>query len=183
MLYYGLHWSQSVRVAPAIELSQEEETQLIRLVHSKLSSVRLVERARIVLLAAQGLQNLQIAEELGIDRITAGRWRQRYIKSGLAGIERDLPRGAPPAKMDVARLVGLTTQTKPEAATHWSTRKMAAVLEVSPSTVMRHWQAKRPEAAPGARIQDLARPEVRREARRHRGLVHGPARARPGAVL
>lgn len=141
MPYYGLHWSESVRVAPAIELSQEEEVELIRLVHSKLSSVRLVERARIVLLAAQGLRNLQIAQELVIDRITAGRWRQRYIESGLAGIERDLPRGAPPVKVDVAKLVELTTQSKPEAATHWSTRKMAAVLKVSPSTVMRHWQA------------------------------------------
>jgi hypothetical protein len=52
-----------------------------------------------------------------------------------------LPRGAPPVKVDVAKLVELTTQSTPEAATHWSTRKMAAVLEVSPSTVMRHWQA------------------------------------------
>jgi transposase len=141
MLYYPVSWSQRVRIAPAIELSQEEEAELIRLARSKLSSVRLAERARIVLLAAQGLQNLQIAQELGIDRITAGRWRQRYIESGLAGIERDLPRGAPPVKLDVAKLVELTTQTQPEAATHWSTRKMAAVLKVSPSTVMRHWQA------------------------------------------
>lgn len=130
-----------MRVAPAVELSQEEEAELTRLVHSKLSSVRLVERARIVLLAAQGLQNLQIAQELGIDRITAGRWRQRYIESGLTGIERDLPRGAPPAKVDVARLVELTTQSKPEAATHWSTRKMAAALGVSAASVSRHWRA------------------------------------------
>ncbi|TXI18351.1 MAG: IS630 family transposase [Ottowia sp.] len=137
----GLHGSESVRVAPTIELSQEDEVELVRLAHSRLSSVRLAERARIVLLAAQGLQNVQIAQELGVDRITAGRWRQRYIESGLAGIERDLPRGAPPVKVDVAKLVELTTQTQPEAATHWSTRKMAAVLDVSPSTVMRHWQA------------------------------------------
>jgi len=136
----GLHGSESVRVAPTIELSQEDEVELVRLAHSRLSSVRLAERARIVLLAAQGLQNVQIAQELGVDRITAGRWRQRYIESGLAGIERDLPRGAPPVKVDVAKLE-LTTQTQPEAATHWSTRKMAAVLDVSPSTVMRHWQA------------------------------------------
>ena len=69
------------------------------------------------------------------------RWRERYLESGLQGIERDLPRGAPAVKVDVAKLVELTTQSTPEAATHWSTRKMAAVLEVSPSTVMRHWQA------------------------------------------
>jgi transposase len=141
MLYDEQSWSPMVRIAPAVELSPQEKAELIRLAHSKLSSVRLAERARIVLLAAQGLQNLQIAEELGVDRITAGRWRQRYIESGLAGIERDLPRGAPPVKLDVAKLVELTTQTQPEAATHWSTRKMAAVLKVSPSTVMRHWQA------------------------------------------
>ena len=128
-----------VRIALAIELSQEQEAELVRLAHSKLSSVRLAERARIVLLAAQGLQNRQIAQELGVDRIAAGRWRQRYIESGLPGIERDLPRGAPPVKLDVVKLVELTTQTQPEAATHWSTRKMAAVLKVSPSTVMRHW--------------------------------------------
>ena len=137
----GLHGSESVRVAPTIELSQEDEVELVRLAHSRLSSVRLAERARIVLLAAQGLQNVQIAQELGVDRITAGRWRQRYIESGLAGIKRDLPRGAPPVKVDVAKVVELTTQSTPQAATHWSTRTMAVVLNVSPSTVMRHWQA------------------------------------------
>ena len=63
------------------------------------------------------------------------------LECGLQGIERDLPRGAPPVKVDVAKLVELTTQTTPEAATHWSTRKMAAALGVSASTVMRHWQA------------------------------------------
>jgi integrase len=120
---------------------RKDRYAMLRLARAKLSSVRLAERARIVLRAAQGLQNLQIAQELGVDRITAGRWRQRYIESGLSGIERDLPRGAPPVKVDVAKLVELTTQTQPEAATHWSTRKMAAVLKVSPSTLMRHWQA------------------------------------------
>ena len=130
-----------MRVALAIELTQEEEAELLGIAQSKLSSVRLAQRAGIVLLAAQGLQDLQIGQALGVDRITAGRWRQRYIDLGLSGIEQDLPRGAPPTKVDAARLVELTTQTQPEAATHWSTRKMAAVLKVSPSTVMRHWQA------------------------------------------
>ena len=140
MVNFVLHWSHYVRVAAPIELSEIEEDELIRLAHSKVDSVRLVERARIVLLAAQGLQDRQIAEELDIDRITAGRWRKRYIDSGLAGIERDLPRGAPPVKVDVAKLVELTTQSKPEAATHWSTRTMAAVVQVSPSTVLRDWR-------------------------------------------
>jgi transposase len=141
MLYFGLHWSGEVRVAPAIELTDEQESELTRLAKSKTVSVRLAQRARIVLLAAQGMQNKDIADALGVGRVQVGRWRERYADAGLQGIERDLPRGAPPAKMDVAKLVQLTTQTTPEAATHWSTRKMAAVLQVSPSTVMRHWRA------------------------------------------
>src|SRR5665213_2102649 len=141
MLYFGLNWSEQLRVAPAIELTEEQERELRRLARSKTASVRLAQRARIVLLAAQGMQNKDIADALGVGRVQVGRWRDRYAGAGLRGIERDLPRGAPPVKVDVARLVELTTQTNPEAATHWSTRKMAAVLEVSPSTVMRHWQA------------------------------------------
>jgi hypothetical protein len=69
------------------------------------------------------------------------RWRERYAEARLASIERDLPRGAPPAKVDVALLVELTTQTKPVAATHWSTRTMAAELGVSAASVSRHWRA------------------------------------------
>jgi transposase len=122
-------------------LTDEERAELTRLARSKLTSVRLVQRARIVLLAAEAMQNKDIAEQVGVGRVQVSRWRARYAQSRLAGIERDLPRGAPPVKMDVAKLVELTTQSTPEAATHWSTRKMAAVLEVSPSTVMRHWQA------------------------------------------
>ena len=141
MLYFGLHWSEQLRVAPGIELTDEQEVELTRLSRSKRTSVRLAQCAQIVLLAAQGFQNKDIAEQLGIGRVQVARWRERYLESGLQGIERDLPRGAPPVKVDVAKLVELTTQSKPEAATHWSTRTMAAVLEVSPSTVMRHWQA------------------------------------------
>ena len=141
MLYFGLHWSQELRVAPGIVLTDEQEGELVRLSRSKRTSVRLAQRAKIVLLAAQGLQNKDIAERLGIGRVQVARWRERYRESGLQGIERDLPRGAPPVKVDVAKLVELTTQRTPEAATHWSTRKMAAVLEVSPSTVLRHGQA------------------------------------------
>jgi transposase len=129
-----------LRVAPAIELTDEQVSELTQLARSKRTSVRLAQRAQIVRLAAQGLQNKDIAEQLGIGRVQVARWRERYLESGLQGIERDLPRGAPPVKVDVAKLVELTTQTKPEAATHWSTRKMAAVLKISPSTVMRHWQ-------------------------------------------
>jgi transposase len=130
-----------MRVAPAIVLTDEEREELTKLIRSKLTSVRLVQRARIVLLAAQGLQNKEIAAELGVGRVQVARWRERYGESRLEGIERDLPRGAPPVKVDVARLVELTTQSNPEAATHWSTRTMAQELGVSAASVSRHWRA------------------------------------------
>ncbi len=130
-----------MRVAPTIILSDDERAELAKLVRSKLSSVRLAQRARIVLLAADGMQNKDIAQQLEVGRVQVSRWRERYAQSRLSGIERDLPRGAPPAKVDVARLVELTTQTKPKAATHWSTRTMAAELGVSAASVSRHWRA------------------------------------------
>ena len=129
-----------MRVAPPLVLTDAERTELTRLVRSRRTSVRLALRAQIVLLAAAGRQNKDIATELGIGRVQVARWRERYAQSRLAGIERDLPRGAPPAKVDAARLVELTTQSQPAAATHWSTRTMAAVLGVSAATVSRHWR-------------------------------------------
>jgi transposase len=130
-----------MRVAPKIVLSEEERGELTKLSRSRRASVRLAQRARIVLLAADGMRNDEIADQLGIGRVQVSRWRGRYAKSRLAGIERDLPRGAPQVKVDVARLVELTTQSTPEAATHWSTRKMAAELGVSAASISRHWRA------------------------------------------
>ena len=130
-----------MRVAPKIELTDEERAALTKLIRSKLTSVRLAQRARIVLLAAQGLQNKEIAGQLDVGRVQVSRWRERFSELRLAGIERDLPRGAPPVKVDVARLVELTTQSTPEAATHWSTRTMGQALGVSAASVSRHWRA------------------------------------------
>jgi transposase len=79
-------------------LIEEEERKLTRLARSKRTSVRLAQRARIVLLAAQGLRNNVIAGQLGIGRVQVARWRKRYLEAGLQGLERDLPRGAPPVK-------------------------------------------------------------------------------------
>jgi len=132
---------ERLRVAPEIVLTEGELAELTKLARSKLTSVRLALRARIVLLAAKGMQSKDIATQLGVGRVQVSRWRGRYAQSRLAGIERDLPRGAPPLKVDVPRLVELTTQSQPEAATHWSTRKMAAELGVSAASVSRHWRA------------------------------------------
>jgi transposase len=130
-----------MRIAPEIVLTEEERSELTKLVRSKLTSVRLDQRAGIVLLAAAGARNHDIAQMLGIGRVQVGRWRERYAQHRLTGIERDLPRGAPPASVDVGRLIELTTQRTPQAATQWSTRTMAKELGVSAASVSRHWRA------------------------------------------
>lgn len=107
-----------MRIATKIVLTAEERAELEALLRSGLTSVRLALRARIVLLAADGMQNKDIALALGVDRSQPTRWRERYNALRRSGIERDLPRGAPPVKVDVARLMALTTESKPEAATH-----------------------------------------------------------------
>jgi transposase len=141
VIYYYCCIGVEMRVAQTISLNSEQKSELERLVRSRFTSVRLVLRAKIILMAGQGLQNKQIASQLGVGRIQVARWRKRYLESGVKGIERDLPRGAPPLKIDVAELVRLTTQTKPESSSSWSTRKMGAVMGVSSSTIMRHWHA------------------------------------------
>jgi hypothetical protein len=125
-----------VRVAPEIVLTDEERAELTRLVRSKLTSVRLAQRV------ACGRGPAEQGHRRGTEgRVQVSRWRERYAQSRLAGIEHDLPRGAPPLKVNVSRLMKLTTQSKPEAAAHWSTRKMAAELGVSAASVSRHWRA------------------------------------------
>jgi transposase len=86
-----------MRVAPEIILTSQEQVELTRLARSSLSSVRLAQRTRIVLLAAKAMLSKDIAVQLGVGRVQVSRWRERYAQSRLAGIERDLPRGAPAA--------------------------------------------------------------------------------------
>ena len=129
-----------MRVATAIKLSPEEERSLTRLTRSNTTSVRLSRRAQIVLMAAAGHSNREIAVELKIGRIQVGRWRERYVEGGLAAIERDLQRSGRKAQVDAAEIVRRTTQTLPVAATHWSTRTLAKEMGVSDTTVLRVWR-------------------------------------------
>ena len=99
---------RGTRVATEIILTTEEPAELSKLVRSRLTSVRLKPRAGIVLLAADRFQNQDIAKMLAIGRVQVFRWRQRYSLWSAAGIECDLPHGAPPMTVDVARLVKLT---------------------------------------------------------------------------
>ncbi|BDB27513.1 helix-turn-helix domain-containing protein [Cupriavidus sp. P-10] len=112
---------------------------------------RLAQRARIVLLAASGEQNKAIAPQLGISRAQVARWRERYAMSGVSGILRDLPRGAPPVRVDVERLAMLTGCEMTGVSRGWSTRSLAAELGVSAMSVSRHWRAA--GARPGASSQ------------------------------
>ena len=131
-----------MRVAVDIELKDGERQLLERLSRSRSTSVRLAERSRIVLLASQKKTNGEIAEELGISRQKVGRWRDRYQKFGLAGIEKDAPRPGRKkriASRKVKKIIELTTQETPDNATHWSRRLMAERMNVSESTVGRIW--------------------------------------------
>ena len=130
-----------MRVAPTITLNAEERQKLTRLARSGTTSVRLARRARVVLLAADGLDNRTIAAQLDIGRVQVGRWRERYAQGGLSAIEHDLPRGGRPPMVDAAEIVRRTTRTLPVAATQWSTRTMARELGVSAATVLRVWRA------------------------------------------
>ena len=129
-----------MRKAEVIELSDAQREKLVKLAQSSTTEVRLARRASIVLLAADGLSNRQIGEILGVGRIQAGRWRDRYAAGGMKAIEQDLPRGGRKPKMDPAEIVRLTTQTQPAAATQWSTRTLAAVAGVSDTTIQRVWK-------------------------------------------
>ena len=133
-----------MRVAPQITLTDDQRHTLRRWSRGRSTPARLVGRAKIVLLAAKGMRNKAIAAELGIERTIVGRWRTRFAQQGLAGIEKDAPRGGrkPRARERVARkIVEMTTQECPSNATHWSTRTLAKKLGVSQSMVHRVWRA------------------------------------------
>lgn len=133
-----------MRVAANIILEPKERELLRRLSQSRSSSVRLVERSKIVLLAGEGRSNGEIAETLGITRQKVGRWRSRYHQLGLAGIEKDAPRPGRKKRIPartVNNVIRLTTRTKPDNATHWSRRLMAERMNISESTVGRIWRA------------------------------------------
>ncbi len=132
-----------LRLAPKVWLSQEQQDDLERFARSRTLAARLVERARIVVRAAVGLDNHEIAEEMGLCRQTVGRWRERFTTESMDGLA-DRPRSGRPVRIQspaLDEIVRLTTQSTPVAATHWSTRTLAPIVEVSPSTVARVWRA------------------------------------------
>lgn len=133
-----------MRIAQPIELTESEDHTLRSWARGRRTPTRLMKRAKIVLMAAEGEQNKTIAELLGIDRRQVSRWRRRFIQKRLAGIEKDLARGGrtPRKRKHMAPLIiATTTQSKPANATHWSVRTLAKSLGIDKSMVHRVWQA------------------------------------------
>ena len=132
-----------MRRACEIVLDEQERATLEKWSKGHLTPSRLVTRAMMVLLAAEGMENKEIAARLNMGRDTVATWRQRFATDRLAGIVKDAPRGGRRATVRdqvTKEIVERTTQTKPENATHWSTRTLAKELGVSRSMVQRVWK-------------------------------------------
>ena len=132
-----------MRIAPTITLSQEDRRTLESWSRGRSTPARLVQRAKIVILAASGEENIDIAREVGTDRQTVGRWRTRFATQGIEGIKKDRPgRGRKATKRQAlaAKIIDKTTREKPRNATHWSTRTLGAEMGVDPTMVHRVWK-------------------------------------------
>jgi len=129
--------------AVAIDLTDEERGRLEAWSRRRKTGQALALRSRIVLAAADGAANYEIAEQLGISRPTVTKWRNRFAQRRLEGLLDEPRPGRPRTLTDeqVERIVTTTLESAPKDATHWSTRSLAAHLGVSADAVWRTWQA------------------------------------------
>jgi len=131
-----------MKPAPRITLADDDRKSLTRWSRGRSTPVRLMQRSRIVLLAAEGKMNKDIATVLDIMPNTVGRWRKRFAQGGVTAIMKDAPRSGRKPRSDIVRLiVEKTTQEKPAHATHWSGRTLAGALGIDKSMVWRVWKA------------------------------------------
>lgn len=124
-------------------LSDVERVELEQWARRPKTSQRLALRSRIVLACAEGADNCDVAEELGVSRPTVGKWRRRFLEKRLDGLV-DEPRPGVPRTItddDVHRVVTKTLESKPKNATHWSTRSMAKATGMTQNAVWRIWRA------------------------------------------
>ena len=126
-----------------VVLSEEDRLQLSAVVRSRSLPHGLAMRARLVLLAADGLSNAVIAEKVGLSQQSVCLWRKRFVDGGIQGLHDELKPGRPRSVSDeqVARLVRKTLDTKPTDGTHWSVRSIAKTTRLSHQTVHRIWRA------------------------------------------
>jgi transposase len=133
-----------MRVARPVVLSDAQRSQLGGIANSKTVTVRFAQRAKMILLAGDGLQDKQIAATVGVRRQAVSLWRGRFLDLGNDGIAKDAPRGGrhrtARSAEKVQAIIQRTTQTTPPDATHWSTNSMAKAEGVSASTVGRIWR-------------------------------------------
>ncbi len=130
--------------AKAVVVSAADRVALGALARAGKTPQKIALRARIVLGAATGQSNHDLAHTLDTSRPTVLLWRQRYTEAGLAGLLRDAPRPGRQPRISPAKvqaIVETTLHTTPRNATHWSTRTMAKEQGVSEATVRRIWHA------------------------------------------
>jgi len=126
---------------PTIKLPAEQEKELLRLVRGHNTPRKIVLRASIILAAAGGRSISSIARELHTSRPTVILWKRRFLKEGLNGLQ-DIPKPGRPSSISEEKVqqIVATTLSKPENATHWSTRSLAKEMDVSHMTVHRIWK-------------------------------------------
>jgi transposase len=172
------------RPTAQIRLSEEERETLQRWARRPKSAQALAFRCRIVLAAAEGRSNTDIAAELGCNPTTVGKWRNRFAQHRLEGLH-DEPR---PGKLrtigdeDVERVIVKTLEETPPGATHWSTRSMAKARGMSQSTISRIWRAfgLKPHLAESFKLSPD--PQFIEKVRDIVGLYLNPPRRRRGAL-
>lgn len=130
------------RPIPLIHLTPELKEQLQSMARSRSLPHGLVRRARIILMAAEGLNNKTIAQKIGLSACIVGLWRRRFIQQGLVGLYDEARPGGPPSISDekIIRLIRKTLNTKPKNGTHWTCRSIAEETKLSKSTVHRIWR-------------------------------------------
>ena len=126
-----------------LSLGDEDRATLERWTARRTTAQALAQRARIVLMAANGVSNKCVAERERITPHTVSKWRRRFVEGGVDGLL-DEPRPGAPRTItdeDVERVLTLTLEERPSDATHWSTRSMAKRTGLSQSAISRIWRA------------------------------------------
>mgnify|MGYP001089917753 CR=1 FL=1 len=166
-----------MRVAPQVTITGEERRQLLAWSRGRSTQQRLVLRSKIVLGAADGMQNKEIVDELHVRPETVALWRSRFLMHRLQGIERDAPRPGRkpriPQKL-IDEVIDRTLHTKPHGATHWSTRTLAKEMGVSNFTIHRIWKAHRIQPHRERKIKLSKDPEFNEKVRDIVGLYMNP---------
>ena len=132
-----------MRVAEAIELDAKTERALRTLAQGRRVEARVKQRASVILLAAQGWQNKDIADEVKLDRRQVALWRRRFIEGGLEVLLQDAPRsGRTPSVTSAleSHIVSTTLHDQPAEAAQWSTRTLASYLGLGATTIRRVWR-------------------------------------------